>query len=121
MGSVQWERKASCCVSLFPCSFVTATLVSSHPRTVRLHYHSHAPYVVLTGTPPTPRVVIDQFVEVISTTHTGDAKALTKNLSLGGVLLKTRSSVPQGAEVTLRLAMPPAITKSGDHPRAAPR
>ena len=61
-----------------------------------------------------PRVAIQQIVELRSTTYIGDDKAFSENLSLGGVLLMTRSSTPVGAEVTLRLALPPDIGKRSE-------
>lgn len=39
---------------------------------------------------------------------------MTENLSMGGVLLKTRSSAPEGSDVSLRLALPSDITKEGE-------
>lgn len=61
-----------------------------------------------------PRVATRQIVELRSTTYIGDTKAVTDNLSLGGVLLMTRSSAPEGSEVTFRLALPPEISEKSE-------
>lgn len=39
---------------------------------------------------------------------------MTENLSMGGVLLKTHSSVPKGSDVNLRLALPSDIARGGE-------
>jgi c-di-GMP-binding flagellar brake protein YcgR len=59
------------------------------------------------------RVAIRQIVELSSATNIGDTKAMTQNLSMGGVLLVTHGSVTEGSEVSLRLALPSDIGKGG--------
>ena len=57
-----------------------------------------------------PRVAVQQIVSLTSTTCIGDKAALTEDISLSGVLLKTNSCVSEGSEVALLLALPAQIT-----------
>jgi hypothetical protein len=59
-----------------------------------------------------PRVAVQQIVSLTSTTCIGDKAALTEDISLSGVLLKTNSCVAEGSEVALLLALPAQITHS---------
>src|SRR5262249_50337310 len=45
------------------------------------------------------RVAVQQIVALTSSTCTGDRGALTENISLGGVLVRTNSCVAEGSEV----------------------
>jgi len=52
------------------------------------------------------RVAVQQIVALTSSTCTGDRGALTENISLGGVLVRTNSCVAEGSEVFLLVAYP---------------
>jgi PilZ domain len=56
------------------------------------------------------RVAVQQIVSLTSSTCIGDKAALTEDMSLGGVLLKTNSCVAEGSEVALLLVLPVEIT-----------
>jgi hypothetical protein len=58
------------------------------------------------------RVAVQQIVSLISSTCTGDPGALTEDISLGGVLLRTNSCVSEGSEVSLIVVLPVAITRT---------
>jgi c-di-GMP-binding flagellar brake protein YcgR len=58
------------------------------------------------------RVTVQQIVSLISSTCTGDTGALTEDISLGGVLLRTNSCVSEGSEVSLIVTLPAAITRT---------
>jgi hypothetical protein len=60
------------------------------------------------------RVAIQQIVSVISSTCTRDTGALTEDISLGGVLLRTNSCVAEGSEVSLIVTLPAAITRTSE-------
>lgn len=59
-----------------------------------------------------PRVEVEQIVTLTCTTCNADTAAVTKNLSLGGVLLRTSNCVEAGAEVGLTLVFPVQITRT---------
>lgn len=59
-----------------------------------------------------PRLAVQQIVSLTSTTCIGDKAALTEDISLGGVLLRTNSCVSEGSEVALLLALPHQITQT---------
>ena len=58
------------------------------------------------------RVAVQQIVFLTSSTCIGDKAALTEDISLSGVLLKTNSCVSEGSEVALLLALPAQVTQS---------
>lgn len=60
------------------------------------------------------RVAAQQIVSVISSTCTGGTGALIENISLGGVLLRTGSSMSEGTEVSLIVVLPAAITRTSE-------
>ncbi len=59
-----------------------------------------------------PRVPAEQIVTVTCATCSSDTAAVTQNLSLGGVLLRTSNCVEEGAEVGLTLVFPIEITRT---------
>jgi c-di-GMP-binding flagellar brake protein YcgR len=59
-----------------------------------------------------PRVAVQQIVSLTSSSCFGDQGALTEDISLGGVLLRTNSCVAEGSEVALLLAFPVQITRT---------
>jgi c-di-GMP-binding flagellar brake protein YcgR len=60
------------------------------------------------------RVAVQQIVSVISSTCTGGTGALIEDISLGGVLLRTGSSMSEGTEVSLIVVLPAAITRTSE-------
>lgn len=60
------------------------------------------------------RVAVQQIVSLTSSTCTGDRGALTEDISLGGVLVRTNSCVAEGAEVVLVVVLPTAITGTSE-------
>ncbi len=60
------------------------------------------------------RVVVQQIVSLTSSTCMGDKGALTEDISLGGVLVRTNSCVAEGSEVSLVVALPAAITRTAE-------
>jgi hypothetical protein len=52
------------------------------------------------------RVAVQQIVDLTASTCTGDRGALTEDISLGGVLVRTNSCVAEGSEVSLLVAYP---------------
>jgi c-di-GMP-binding flagellar brake protein YcgR len=60
------------------------------------------------------RVAVQQIVSLTSSTCTGDRGALTEDISLGGVLVRTNSCVAEGAEVSLVVVLPAAITRTSE-------
>jgi len=60
------------------------------------------------------RVAVQQIVSLISSTCTGDTGALTEDISLGGLLVRTNSCVSEGSEVSLIVALPAAITRTSE-------
>lgn len=62
------------------------------------------------------RVAVQQIVSLISSTCTGDTGALTEDISLGGVLLRTGSCVSEGSEVSLIVTLPAAVTRTPEIP-----
>jgi c-di-GMP-binding flagellar brake protein YcgR len=60
------------------------------------------------------RVTVQQIVSLTSSTCTGDTGALTEDISLGGVLLRTNSCVSEGSEVSLIVESPAAITRTSE-------
>jgi hypothetical protein len=59
-----------------------------------------------------PRVAVEQIVTLTCPTCPADTAAVTQNLSLGGVLLKTSNCVEEGTEVGLTLVFPLEITRT---------
>ncbi len=59
-----------------------------------------------------PRVRVQQIASLTSTTCSGDKGALTEDVSLGGVLVRTNSCVAVGSEVSLVVALPAQLTGS---------
>ena len=60
------------------------------------------------------RVAVQQIVPLISSTCTGDTGALTEDISLGGLLVRTNSCVSEGSDVSLIVALPAAITRTSE-------
>ena len=60
------------------------------------------------------RVAVQQIVSLTSSTCIGDKGALTEDISLGGVLLKTNSCVAEGSDVALFLVLPAEITRTSE-------
>ena len=60
------------------------------------------------------RVAAQQIVSLISSTCSGDTGALTEDISLGGVLVRTNSCVAEGSEVSLVVVLPAAITRTSE-------
>jgi c-di-GMP-binding flagellar brake protein YcgR len=61
-----------------------------------------------------PRVLVQQIASLTCTTCAGDKAALTEDISVGGVLLRTNSCVSEGSEVSLLVALPPQITRTAE-------
>lgn len=59
-----------------------------------------------------PRASIKQIVPLSCSTCSGDTAAVTQDISLGGVLLRTSSCVGEGAEVAVSLIMPLQISRT---------
>jgi c-di-GMP-binding flagellar brake protein YcgR len=60
------------------------------------------------------RVAVQQIVSLTSSTCTGDRGALTEDISLGGVLVRTNSCVAEGSEISLVVVLPAAITRTSE-------
>ena len=56
------------------------------------------------------RIAVEQIVTLTCTTCSADTSAVTQNLSLSGVSLRTSNCVQEGAEVALLLVFPIEIT-----------
>ncbi len=56
------------------------------------------------------RIAVEQIVTLTCPTCPADTAAVTQNLSLGGVLLRTSNCVKEGTEVGLTLVFPVEIT-----------
>jgi c-di-GMP-binding flagellar brake protein YcgR len=59
-----------------------------------------------------PRVPVEQIVTLTCGTCPADTAAVTQNLSLGGVLLRTSNCVQEDVEVGLSLVFPIEITRT---------
>ncbi|HEX6504424.1 MAG TPA: PilZ domain-containing protein [Terriglobales bacterium] len=59
-----------------------------------------------------PRVPVEQIVTLTCPTCPADTAAVTRNLSLGGALLRTSNCVQEGTEVGLTLVFPIEITRT---------
>jgi c-di-GMP-binding flagellar brake protein YcgR len=59
-----------------------------------------------------PRVTVQQIVSLTCPTCAGDTSAVTQNISLGGVFLRTGSCVAQGSEVAVLLVLPVEVTRT---------
>ncbi|MBV9480092.1 MAG: PilZ domain-containing protein [Acidobacteria bacterium] len=57
-----------------------------------------------------PRIAVEQIVTLTCATCPADTAAVTQNLSLGGVLLRTSNCVEVDTEVGLTLVFPVEIT-----------
>ena len=57
-----------------------------------------------------PRVAVEQIVTLTCATCPADTAAVTQNISLGGVLLRTSNCVAEDTEVALTLVFPVEIT-----------
>jgi c-di-GMP-binding flagellar brake protein YcgR len=58
------------------------------------------------------RIAVEQIVTLTCPTCPSDTSAVTQNLSLGGVSLRTSNCVKEGAEVALLLVFPVEITRT---------
>jgi c-di-GMP-binding flagellar brake protein YcgR len=59
-----------------------------------------------------PRIAVEQIVTLTCPTCPADTSAVTQNLSLGGVSLRTSNCVEEGTEVALLLVFPVEITRT---------
>ncbi len=59
-----------------------------------------------------PRIAIEQIVTLTCSTCPADTSAVTQNLSLGGVQLRTSNCVQEDTEVALLLVFPVEITRT---------
>jgi|SRR5947209_5250640 len=59
-----------------------------------------------------PRVAVEQIVTLTCSTCPADTAAVTQNLSLSGVLLRTSNCVQEDTEVGLTLVFPIEITRT---------
>lgn len=59
-----------------------------------------------------PRVAVEQIVTLTCATCPADTAAVTQNISLGGVLLRTSNCVAEDTEVALTLVFPVEITRT---------
>jgi c-di-GMP-binding flagellar brake protein YcgR len=59
-----------------------------------------------------PRIAVEQIVTLTCSTCPADTAAVTQNLSLGGVLLRTSNCVAKDTEVGMTLVFPVEITRT---------